>query len=169
MIMNKQEIEVRISTIKSCINSNQCELERLDELLKECDEVKPVFPVKGCYCLHGDGFCNDDDNTYKYAPYGNTFYTSSEVEKETIRRAAEVRVREKINIANSGNGGFKHGGDNIEIFYNFPKSKLCLRICSINQTVYSWLYVMHLSFAVKLLEDLEFCKDYKLMLGINDE
>jgi hypothetical protein len=139
----------------------------LDAGLKLLAELEPD---KGSFVLMCDGHTNmrdwiDKDTSLQ----GNTFETRLLAEEESTRREAETRVREKINLANKGDNGFKVEGENWLIHYNNNKTDgLSALWANYRQCGFCWEYIKTHEIAKELLKDKEFVADWLKMKGIKE-
>ena len=137
------------------------------ELDKE-EKVNPLFPnTDDSYTVGADGTIYHLSIYFhgsRYRNQGNTFRTEDEAEKEVLRRAAMVRLLEKINIANKGNNGFITGKNNITLRLDTDNGVLYSTIERTYRSVPSAFYFRKPPSA--LFRDKEFVEDYKLYLGV---
>ena len=131
--MNKNKIITRIENAES-------ELKAAREALGNYTEVKPVFPSIGVV-LYADGACSiAGPCEAMQILQGNTFHTNKESIEEGLRRDAETRVREAINIANEGDNGFKVDENNYYCVY--IASNLYFQVYCMTDiyTLSGWMY-----------------------------
>jgi hypothetical protein len=131
-------------------------------------EVKPVFPGEGFSLLDYGYISSQCEDLEEEALQGNTFETKELAEKESTRREAKTRVREKINLANEGDNGFGRGSDNYCIRYNHDEGKLDVSASRIFQSQFDWEYIQGYEVAEELLKDKELVADWLLMKGIKE-
>jgi len=135
-------------------------------------EVKPVFPTEHCFVLSSHGTKYADYNrrpshSIVAANSGNTFDTIELAEQEDLRRQAQTRIREKINIANEGKNVFKVGAINYGLYYNYDSNKVLAALSPPStQWLLSWEYIRTDQAAETLRDDKDFVEDWKLMKGI---
>lgn len=147
------------------------QIAKLKKELEELEKVKPVFPLsrETNFGVYGNGKVVQAKHLCEiklYIAQGNAFYTKEEAEKESKRRAAEVRVRERINLENKGDNRFTIGIYNFMFSYNGNKKKIEWCSCVYDQYQNTWEYLRTQESAEKLLKDEQFCRDWLLMKGI---
>ena len=160
------ELENRLSEAKAKMDVLESMLSDIGEEEAE-PEVKPVFPQQGVV-LRAHCRVQGCSRVPGYIKQGNTFYSCELSKKEAERRAAEVRVREAINIANKGDNGFKIGEHNYIASVDYSKCAQLIpcRVWIWEQQSYGWLYLRSSDDTEKLIRSPGFVSDWKLMMGI---
>lgn len=167
--MNKRDIILqKLNEFKEYVNGLTVDdLEEKEEEEEKETGVKPVFPMEGCV-LFADGMATSGNSGKDKCKMlqGNTFYTFEDAQKEAVRREAEVRVREQINLVNKGDNGFKCGRPNYVISWtNIEQRAFFIKNMS-NQQNSSWEYIRTHKAWKLLIKDDKFITDWKLMKGI---
>jgi len=135
-------------------------------------EISPVFPVDAGYSITNYGAVSAHYNcspnqSIESAKRGNTFATFELAEQEDLRRQAQTRVKEKINIANNGKNGFLlKEVNNFFMYYYYEAKEILIHCTSTTHSLSWWEYIRTDQAAETLRNDEEFVADWKLMKGI---
>jgi hypothetical protein len=176
--MNEEQIAELEKSIDYCRRSIESqtetmniESEQLKQLKKEA-EVKPVFPNReNCnetiYSFDVDSeayeVCGAED-TVRLSKRGMTFSSSDCCMDGLDRARARAYVIEAINKSNRGNNGFNAGEKNY--YFAWDGSAIDFGVEQSTVCCERALYVRSEIATRGLLASLEFCKQYKKMLGI---
>lgn len=160
--------EQQIEEAKKIINETQGKLAELEIKLKEEQEVTRLFPIDTGVLINSRGERVTVGHSVKSAKQGNTFYTSEELEKESLRREARAYCLEEIHRVNKGDDGFKKGGDNHLLSWEHYENRLGRWKFRSHQHAQAIEYIRTNEGREELMKSPEFVKNWKIWKGIDE-